>query len=111
MSNSGNRRVVHELVVAVLTVVALLLIWLSTGVATGYSDEEPRAYLFLKKYPTFQIRFPNPDDSESDYLPFPELHPEERDAITALCKYRYGMVSTEVAKIEECRQKPNRGAR
>lgn len=111
MTNSANRHTCSQLVVAGLVAASVLLIWLFTGVALGYSDEEPRAYLFLKKYPTFQIQFINPDDSESDYLPFQELPPEQRDAIAALCKYRHGIVSTEIAKIEACRQKTYAGSK
>lgn len=104
MSHSPNRRPIWKFGALSFVVVSLLLTWLFTGVVLGYSDEQPRASFFLKKYPTFKIQFPNPDDSESDYLPFPELPLEEREAITAYCKYRFGVASTEISKIEACRQ-------
>jgi hypothetical protein len=59
---------------------------------------------FFKKYPTLKTEFTNPDEAEDDYLPFVELSSEKREAITAYCKYRFGVVAAEIAKIEECRQ-------
>ena len=104
MSFLLKRHAIWKLGAITFIIVSLLLTWLFTGIVLGYSDDEPRASFFLKKYPTFKIEFPNPDDSESDYLPFPELSREKRAAITAYCKYRFGVVSTEIAKIEACRQ-------
>jgi hypothetical protein len=103
MSNFLHGRSLQRVVV-LLMCMASLLAWLFIGIALGYSDEEPRAAFFLKKYATLKITFPNPDDSESDYLPFPELSRSSQEAITAYCKYRFGVVSTEVARIEACRR-------
>lgn len=69
-----------------------------------YADHEFTRVFFLKRYPTLKIEFINPDEAGDDYLPFVELSSEKREAITAYCKFRFGVVSAEIAKIEECRQ-------
>lgn len=104
MSLLPKRHATWKVGAITLVIASLLLAWLFTGIALGYTDDEPTVSLFLKKYPTFRIQFSNPNDSESDYLPFPELSFEKRDAIVNYCKYRFGVVSTETARIEACRQ-------
>jgi hypothetical protein len=107
MSHAPHRRIIWSAGVAVICVLFLLFIWLFVGHLRTFEDEEPRDYLFWKKYPTFKIQFTNPDNSEEDYRPFSELSARKQKAIIAYCKYRHGVVSTEISEIEACRQKTN----
>lgn len=109
MSLLPKRHATLKLGAITLVIASWLMAWLFIGIVLGYSDDEPKVSVFLKKYPTFKVQFPNPDDSDSDYLPFAELSSEKRDAIANYCKYRFGVVSTEIAKIEACRQGARRG--
>jgi hypothetical protein len=104
MSYLTNRRAFLKWIAAILIGTSLLLTWLFTGIVFSHSDEESKSSFFLKKYPTFKIKFYDIDDSDSDYLPFSKLLPEERDAVTEYCKYRFAVASNEISKIEACRQ-------
>jgi hypothetical protein len=83
----------------------LFLTWLFVGHVSYYDENEPKGFFFVKKYPTFKIEFYKPDDPYANYFPSSKLSPDERKSIIEYCKYRYGMVSAEIAKIEECRQR------
>jgi hypothetical protein len=104
MSSPRNRYAILKFGAVTLMVASSLLAWLFVGMVYTYADHEFTRVFFLKKYATFKIEFINPDESDEDYLPFSELGSEKRGAIAAYCKYRFGVVSTEIAKIEECRQ-------
>jgi hypothetical protein len=104
MNSLSNWLINWRLGATVFVITSALLTWLFVGMTYTYADHEFTRVFFLKKYPTVKIEFANPDEAEDDYLPFAELSSEKREAITAYCKFRFGVVSAEIAKIEECRQ-------
>jgi hypothetical protein len=110
MSDSLNRRAFFKWFVTVSIGASLLLTWLYTGIVFSYVDEETKSSFFLKKYPSFKIKFYNLDDSDSDYIPFPQLSPEARNIVAEYCKYRFGVLSTDAAQIEACRETAERVA-
>lgn len=91
------------LTAAVLAVLAVLYI----GYYEALEDGDIETILFIKKYPTFQIRFYNIHANDGEIRQVERLTDEERKWIIDYCRYRLG-INTELKTqndIEMCRKK------
>lgn len=70
-------------------------------------DADPEKVLFIKKAPTFQIKFENIFAYESDDKNLSELSDTERQLVIQYCKYRLGITTTLKSQneLEECKRK------
>ncbi|MGE8497078.1 MAG: hypothetical protein ACN6O6_06165 [Pseudomonas sp.] len=90
-----------------LVALAVSLAWLGVGFYKTYFAEDNRLVFFIKKHPTFQVRFENIYASDQDDKPLERLNDEERQVVIAYCKYRLG-IRTELnsqAELEMCKQR------
>lgn len=91
------------LATAALAIVATLYI----GYYEALEDGDIETIFFIKKYPTFQIKFHNIHANDGEIKKIEHLTMEERIWITDYCKYRLGII-TELRTqndIETCRKK------
>ncbi|ANJ59186.1 hypothetical protein [Pseudomonas silesiensis] len=76
------------------TLIILVLISIS-HLYVGYYEtrwaEDNKIVLFIKKEPTFQVKFENIFASDSDDRPLTDLIMEEIAIIRTYCKYRLGI--------------------
>lgn len=94
-------------ITVVLTILAWSFLWLSVGVYETYFAEDNRSVFFIKKHPTFQIRFENIFLTDEDYKPIDRLSDEEREVVINYCKYRLG-IETELRtqkELEACKKR------
>ncbi|CAI8822577.1 Sigma-70 family RNA polymerase sigma factor [Pseudomonas chlororaphis] len=70
-------------------------------------DAYPEKVFFIKKSPTFQMKFENIFAYESDDKNLSELSDTERQLVIQYCKYRLGITTTLKSQdeLEECRSK------
>jgi len=70
-------------------------------------DTYPEKVFFIKKSPTFQIKFENIFAYESDDKSLSELSDTERQLVIQYCKYRLGITTTLKSQneLEECKKK------
>lgn len=88
---------------AVLTVLAVLYV----GYYEALEDGDIETILFIKKYPTFQIKFYNIHANDGEIRQVERLTDEERKWIIDYCRYRLG-IDTDLkiqSDIEMCRKK------
>ncbi|UQY34197.1 hypothetical protein K8U54_21195 [Pseudomonas fulva] len=92
-----------------LLIVVILI--LTTVFYAGYyealEDGDIETILFLKKYPTLQMKFYNIHANDSEIRKVERLTDEERNLIIEYCRYRLG-VDTELKTqddVEVCRRK------
>ncbi|WP_443190233.1 hypothetical protein [Pseudomonas indica] len=88
---------------AVLVLLAVLFI----GYYKAIDDAELNTVFFIKKYPTFQIKFENLFANDADNKKLHELNDEERQLVIDYCKYRLG-IETELrtqGELEACKQR------
>lgn len=84
----------------------IILIALALGAVlfTGYykaiDDAELNTVFFIKKTPTFQLKFENLFANDADNKKLLELDNEERQLVIDYCKYRLG-IETELKTQEE----------
>lgn len=78
-------------VIVFAAALALSALWLNVGFYETYFAEDNRTVFFIKKYPTWQIRFENIFLSDRDDKPLARLSEEERSVVIAYCKYRLGI--------------------
>ena len=91
------------LVALVLAVPAVLYI----GYYQALEDGDIETIFFIKKYPTFQMKFFNIHANDGEIRQVERLTDKERKWIIEYCRYRLG-INTELKKqndIERCRQK------
>ncbi|WLI11671.1 MULTISPECIES: hypothetical protein [Pseudomonas] len=91
------------LIVAVLTLVAALYV----GYYEALEDGDVETILFIKKHPTFQMKFYNIHANDGEIRKVERLTDDERNKIIDYCKYRLGF-DTKVKTqndVEICRTK------
>ncbi|WP_317891605.1 hypothetical protein [Pseudomonas sp. PDM13] len=87
------------LVLSLLTA-TFLAAWLSTGFYKTRFAEDNRLVFFIKKQPSFQVRFINPFATDADSKKLSQLSEEERQEVIDYCRYRLG-IETELKTQEE----------
>ncbi|MBX8486337.1 hypothetical protein [Pseudomonas cichorii] len=93
-----------KLVVAATLVVLTLLY---VGYYEALEDGDIETVVFIKKHPTFQVRFYNIHANDGEVRRAERLSDEERELIIDYCRYRLG-IDTELKTqddVETCRQK------
>jgi hypothetical protein len=70
-------------------------------------DTYPEKVFFIKKSPTFQMKFENIFAYESDDKKLSALSDTERQLVIQYCKYRLGITTTlkNQDELEECKRK------
>lgn len=90
-----------------LSVSLLLLlatgVWLYAGYVKSYLDEEVQTTFFIKRYPSFQVRFFDMFANEGDGKLVSELSTEERAQFFNYCKYRFGVLSDSNDSLASCK--------
>ncbi|PCR95747.1 hypothetical protein CP336_14690 [Pseudomonas fluorescens] len=91
------------LIILSTTIVAILYI----GFYEKMEDAYPEKVFFIKKSPTFQIKFENIFAYESDDKKLSELSEMERSLVINYCKYRLGLDTTlkSQSELEKCKQR------
>ncbi|RON08460.1 hypothetical protein BK659_13765 [Pseudomonas brassicacearum] len=86
-----------------ITLVAFLYI----GFYEKMEDAYPEKVFFIKKSPTFQMKFENIFAYESDDKNLSELSGTERQLVIQYCKYRLGVTTTLKSQneLEECKKR------
>lgn len=87
------------LVLSLMTA-TFLAAWLSTGVYKTRFAEDNRLVFFIKKQPSFQVRFINPFATDADTKKLSQMSAEERQEVIDYCRYRLG-IETELKTQEE----------
>ena len=90
-------------VALVLAVLAVIY----TGYYQALEDGDIETILFIKRYPTFQLKFFNIHANDGEIRQVERLTDKERMWIIDYCRYRLG-INTELKTqndIERCRQK------
>lgn len=90
-------------VALVLSVLAVIYI----GYYQALEDGDIETILFVKRYPTFQMKFFNIHANDGEIRQVERLTNEEREWIIDYCRYRLG-INTKLKTqddIERCRQK------
>ncbi|MBK5529874.1 hypothetical protein JFT86_23330 [Pseudomonas sp. TH06] len=91
------------LIVAILAVVAMLYV----GYYEALEDGDIETIVFIKKHPTFQMKFYNIHANDGEIRKVDRLTAEERGWIVDYCRYRLG-IDTDLKTqddVEMCRQK------
>ena len=91
------------LIAAVLAVLAVLYV----GYYEALEDGDIEIILFIKKHPTFQMKFYNIHANDGEIRQVERLTDEERKWIIDYCRYRLG-IDTDLktqSDIEMCRKK------
>lgn len=84
-----------------IILIALLLVGaLFVGYYKAIDDAELNTVFFIKKSPTFQVKFENLFANDADNKKLHELNGEERKLVVDYCKYRLG-IETELRSQEE----------
>jgi hypothetical protein len=78
----------------------LLAAVLFVGYYNAIDDAELNTVFFIKKSPTFQVKFENLFANDADNKKLGELNSEERELVVDYCKYRLG-IETELRSQEE----------
>lgn len=91
------------LIIFPITLVVVLYI----GFYEKMEDAYPEKVFFIKKSPTFQIKFENIFAYESDDKNLSELSETERQLVIQYCKYRLGVATTLKSQneLEKCKQR------
>ncbi|MGQ3852054.1 hypothetical protein [Pseudomonas capsici] len=90
------------LIAAILTVLTVLYV----GYYEALEDGDIETIVFIKKHPTFQMKFYNIHANDGEIRKLEQLSDEERGFIIEYCWYRLG-IGTELktkADIEICSQ-------
>lgn len=91
------------LVIILVTLVVVLYI----GVYEEMEDAYPEKVFFIKKSPTFQMKFENIFAYESDDKNLSELNDVDRHKVIQYCKYRLGITTAlqSQQELEACKKK------
>lgn len=84
----------------IILIALLLLGALFVGYYKAIDDAELNTVFFIKKSPTFQVKFENLFANDADNKKLHELNGEERKLVVDYCKYRLG-IETELRSQEE----------
>ncbi|MGE1153085.1 hypothetical protein [Pseudomonas kitaguniensis] len=91
--------------------IALIVLALVTELYVGYyqalEDADVETILFIKKHPTFQMKFYNIHANDGEIRQVEQLTQEERRWIIDYCRYRLGIDTTLNTQedVEVCRKK------
>lgn len=85
---------------ALVTMLAVLCTALYVGYYEALEDGDVEIILFIKKHPTFQLRFINVHANDGDYRKVERLTDEQRKWMIDYCRYRLG-IDTELKTQEE----------
>lgn len=90
-----------------IIVPTILVAFLYIGFYERMEDAYPEKVFFIKKYPTFQIKFENIFAYESDDKKLSDLSDTERQLVIQYCKYRLGVTTTlkNQNELEECKER------
>jgi hypothetical protein len=88
----------------VFTGSAFLLAVMYTGYVKTYLDEETQTTFFIKRFPTFQVKFDDPFANEGDDADVGRLPEKKRRMFADYCKYRFGIESDDTASLEKCKK-------
>ncbi|KAB0498254.1 hypothetical protein TU81_11760 [Pseudomonas lini] len=85
----------------------ILVAFLYIGFYEKMEDASPEIVFFIKKAPTFQIKFENIFAYESDDKKLSELSDTERQSVIQYCKYRLGVTTTlkNQNELEGCKKR------
>lgn len=103
MESTGTTRMKKLLIVVILILTTVFY----AGYYEALEDGDIETILFLKKYPTLQMKFYNIHANDSEIRKVERLTDEERNLIIEYCRYRLG-VDTELKTqddVEVCRRK------
>lgn len=91
------------LIILSITFIAVLYI----GFYEKMEDAYPEKVFFIKKSPTFQMKFENIFAYESDDKNLSRLNDTDRHLVIQYCKYRLGITTTlqSQRELEECKKK------
>lgn len=91
------------LIILPITIILALYI----GYYEKMEDAYPERVFFIKKSPTFQIKFENIFAYESDDKSLSELSETERRLVIQYCKYRLGITTSlkSQKELEECKKR------
>ena len=83
----------------------MLVIHLYIGYYTNLGVHGSDIIFFIKKHPTFQIKFENLHTKSSDSVPWSELNMIEEKMIRDYCKYRLGIETwlDNAEELEACK--------
>ncbi|WP_405119909.1 hypothetical protein [Pseudomonas leptonychotis] len=84
----------------IIAIALLLAVILFVGYYKAIDDAELNTVFFIKKSPTFQVKFENLFANDADNKKLHELNSEERKFVVDYCKYRLG-IETELRSQEE----------
>jgi hypothetical protein len=89
----------------ILPIALLLAGVLFVGYYKAIDDAELNTVFFIKKSPTFQVKFENLFANDADNKKLNELNGEERELVVDYCKYRLGIVTTlsSQKELEACK--------
>ncbi|MDM8350830.1 hypothetical protein P8H27_18290 [Pseudomonas sp. sp1636] len=91
----------------IILIALLLAAVLFVGYYKAIDDAELNTVFFIKKSPTFQVKFENLFANDADNKKLHELSGEERELVIDYCKYRLG-IETELksqAELEVCKER------
>ncbi len=100
---SGVTRMKKLLIAAILAVVTMLYV----GYYEALEDGDIETIVFIKKHPTFQMKFYNIHANDGEIRKVERLTAEERGWIIDYCRYRLG-IDTDLKTqddVEMCRKK------
>ena len=93
-----------KLIFALLVLVVLILF---VGYYRSIDDAEVNTRYFIKKHPTFQLKFKNIFANDADPKPLQKLSAQERQWVIDYCRYRLG-IDTQLqtqAELNICKQR------
>lgn len=102
-ARAGSVMMKKFMIAATLTVLAVLYV----GYYEALEDGDIETVVFIKKHPTFQVKFYNIHANDGEIRRVERLSEEERKLIVDYCWYRLG-VDTELKvqdDVEACRRK------
>ncbi|RMQ47015.1 hypothetical protein ALQ04_00096 [Pseudomonas cichorii] len=91
------------MIAAILAVLAVLYV----GYYEALEDGDIETVIFIKKHPTFQVKFYNIHANDGEVRRVERLSNEERELIIDYCRYKLG-IDTELSmqnEVEACRKK------
>ena len=90
-----------------ITILVAVCVALNLGYYEALEDGDVDTIIFIKKHPTFQLRFINIHANDGDYRKVERLTDEQRKWMIDYCRYRLG-IDTELktqADVEMCSKK------
>ncbi|WP_308125052.1 hypothetical protein [Pseudomonas cichorii] len=92
---------------SIVLLTVTLTAWLFIGCYESIDDAEVNTVLFIKKRPTFQLKFVNLFANDADDKKLHELNERQRQLVITYCNYRLG-IETRLNNKEELEACKNR---